>query len=134
VLIWANKKEDPGNYLPEEDVIRLLRYQVARYGAHHVMWILAGDNSYKGPAAERWKRVGRAVFGGGPHAPVTTHPTGMNWPWEDWRGEAWLTVFGYQSGHGDDARTLRWIHSGPVAEAWRRTPARPIVNLEVPYE
>lgn len=134
VLIWANRKTDLGNTLSEEDVIKLVRYQVARYGAHHVLWILAGDNGYGREAAERWKRVGRAVFGDRPHAPVTTHPTGMNWPWESWRNEAWLDVLGYQSGHGDDARTVRWIHSGPPNENWQKQPARPIINLEPPYE
>lgn len=134
VLLWALKKDDAGSYLPEADAIRLIRYQVARYGGHHVVWILAGDNPYKGETAERWKRIGRAVFGGQPHAPVTTHPTGMNWPWEDWRDEKWLDILGYQSGHGDDARTLRWIHSGPAAENWRKHPTRPMINLEPPYE
>jgi hypothetical protein len=136
VLIWANKATDPGNALPEEDVIKLLRYQVARYGSHHVLWVLAGDNGYKGDQGERWRRrIGNAVFGTNRHpAPVATHPTGMNWPWADWRDEGWLTVLGYQSGHGDSAETLRWVHSGPPSDAWRKAPARPILNLEPPYE
>ncbi|WP_406693782.1 DUF4038 domain-containing protein [Singulisphaera sp. Ch08] len=134
VLLWANQREDLGNTLSEEDAIRLIRYQVARYGAHHVAWILAGDNSYKGKSSERWKRIGRAVFGESPHAPVTTHPTGMNWPWESWREERWLDFLGDQSGHGDDAGTLRWIHSGPPHEHWRTEPHRPVINLEPPYE
>jgi len=58
----------------------------------------------------------------------------MNWPWEDWRGEMWLTVYGYQSGHGDDAANLKWIHSGPVKQNWQNKPPRPIINLEPPYE
>lgn len=134
VLAWAHKTGDAGMDLGEEDVVKLVRYQVARYGAHHVVWILAGDNSYKPEQAQRWKRIGRAVFGSGPHAPVTTHPTGMNWPWDAWREETWLDVLGYQSGHGDDARTLAWIHSGPVSRAWASPPVRPIINLEPPYE
>jgi hypothetical protein len=135
VLIWANRPADPGNALPEEDVVKLLRYQVARYGAHHVLWVMAGDNGYKGEQGERWRRIGGAVFGNNRHpAPVTTHPTGMNWPWADWRDEGWLTVLGYQSGHGDSPETLRWIHSGPPSDGWRKAPARPVINLEPPYE
>lgn len=134
VLLWSLTDKDPGQYLPEEACIRLIRYEVARYGAHHLAWILAGDNPYDGERAARWKRIGRAVFGGRPHAPVMTHPTGMNWPWEEWRGEAWLDILGYQSGHGDDADTLRWIHSGPPAQHWSKTPHRPVINLEPPYE
>src|SRR5262249_7506867 len=135
VLIWANKRTDPGNALPEEDIVRLLRYQVARYGAHHVLWVLAGDNGYQGAQGEKWRRVGAAVFGPRAHpAPVTTPPTGMNWPWADWRDETWLTVLGYQSGHGDDADTLRWAHSGPPSLRWSKGPPRPVINLEPPYE
>jgi hypothetical protein len=135
VLIWANKATDPGNALPADDIVKLLRYQVARYGAHHVVWVLAGDNGYKGAQGEKWRRIGNEVFGNHRHpAPVTTHPTGMNWPWADWRDESWLTVLGYQSGHGDSPETLRWLHSGPPADAWRRAPDRPILNLEPPYE
>lgn len=135
VLIWANRPNDPGNILAEEDIIALLRYQVARYGAHHVLWILAGDNSYQKSHGDRWRRIGQAVFGNRAHpAPVTSHPTGMNWPWDTWRDETWLTVLGYQSGHGDDAKTVRWILSGPPTEGWRKSPPRPVLNLEPPYE
>jgi hypothetical protein len=135
VLIWAHKADDPGKALPEAEIVKLMRYQVARYGAHHVLWILAGDNDYKGPQGERWRRIGSAVFGNNRHpAPVVTHPTGMNWPWADWRDETWLTVLGYQSGHGDSAATLRWIHSGPPSDGWHNAPARPVINLEPPYE
>ncbi len=135
VLIWANKADDPGNALPEADVIKLLRYEVARYGANHVLWILAGDNDYKGAKGARWRRIGAAVFGENRQpAPVMAHPTGMNWPWADWRDEGWLTVLGYQSGHGDSDDTLRWLHSGPPSDGWRKAPARPVINLEPPYE
>ena len=50
---------------------------------------------------------------------VTTHPTGMNFPWKQWEDEKWLHVLGYQSGHGDDGKTIAWIHSGPPAEYGR---------------
>ena len=101
---------------------------------HHVVWLLAGDNRYDAQSTEKWKRIGRKVFGEHWHQPVSSHPTGMNWPWESWRDEKWLTVLGYQSGHGDDAATLAWIHSGPVSKNWQNKPVRPIINLEPPYE
>jgi hypothetical protein len=134
VLIWSLTPKDPGNYLADDDILRLVKYEVARYQGNQVVWILAGDNPYNAQTAERWKRIGRAVFGDRHHAPVTTHPTGMNWPWGDWRGETWLNVLGYQSGHGDDAKTLQWIHSGPVKAYWPSEAVRPIINLEPPYE
>jgi hypothetical protein len=138
VLLWAiarggGAEHNPGHALPEDQAIRLARYMVARYGAHHVVWILAGDDNYDGENGERWKRIGRAVFDG-EHAPAMLHPQGMHWPFESFQDEPWMSVIGYQSGHGDDDNNLRWIHSGPPAQEWRREPARPILNLEPPYE
>jgi hypothetical protein len=135
VLLWAIKGDvNPGWSLPEDQAIRLARYLVARYGAHHVAWILPGDGNYSGEVAEKWKRIGRAVFGEGDHAPVTLHPGGMQWPYDAFREEKWLDYLGYQSGHGDDDAAWRWTHSGPPATAWKQKPSRPIVNLEYPYE
>jgi Protein of unknown function (DUF4038)/Domain of unknown function (DUF5060)/Putative collagen-binding domain of a collagenase len=159
VLTWGWRPEDFGNSLPTAELVRLIRYLESRYGAHHVIWILTGDNTYEEPMrarwkqlgrtvlwsltgdkayeeskGARWKRIGRTVFGGRAHAPVTIHPTGMYWPWENFRDEEWLNFLIYQSGHGDDARTLRWIHSGPPSQHWPDPPPRPVINVEPPYE
>lgn len=140
VLLWAirsgeNAKLNPGFILPDDQAIRLARYMVARYGAHHVVWILAGDDNYQGANGERWSRIGRAVFDDpAVQAPAMLHPGGMQWHLEQYRGEPWNQIFGYQSGHGDDAAALKWIHSGPPALEWKREPARPVINLEPPYE
>ncbi|MDP2898496.1 MAG: DUF4038 domain-containing protein [bacterium] len=135
VLLWTlgSEKVVPGR-LPESEAIRLARYQVARYQANHVVYFLPGDGNYFGENAERWKRIGRAVFDQPGHAPVTLHPQGMQWPWDAFLEEKWVSIFGYQSGHGDDANTLRWIHSGPSSEKWNQKPYRPVINLEPPYE
>lgn len=124
VMVWANKKGDAGIELKPEQLGRLLKYQAARYGAHHIFWILAGDNKYTPESAAQWKKLGRAVFAdpnfdSRTHV-VTTHPTGMNWPWKDWEEETWLNVLGYQSGHGDGDKTWQWITSGPPAEYGRQ--------------
>jgi hypothetical protein len=134
VLTWGLRPLDSGNSLPEAEVIRLIRYLESRYGANHVVWIVTGDNTYEGAAGERWKRIGRAAFDGRAHAPVTTHPAGMLWPWDSFRDEKWLDFIIYQSGHGDDAKTLRWIHSGPPSQHWQDPPPRPFINIEPPYE
>jgi Protein of unknown function (DUF4038)/Putative collagen-binding domain of a collagenase len=115
-------------------VIRLIRYLEARYGANHVVWIVTGDNAYEGASGERWKRIGRTAFDERAHAPVTTHPIGMHWPWESFRDEKWLDFIIYQSGHGDDANAMRWIHSGPPSQHWADPPPRPVINIEPPYE
>ncbi len=139
VMVWANKKGDAGIDLKPEQLERLLKYQVARYGANNIFWILAGDNKYAPESAEQWKKLGRAVFAdptfdSRTHV-VTTHPTGMNWPWKDWENETWLNVLSYQSGHGDGDKTWQWITSGPPAEYGKqKNPTRPVINLEPPYE
>jgi hypothetical protein len=139
VMVWANKKGDAGIDLKPEQLERLLKYQVARYGANNIFWILVGDNKYAPESAEQWKKLGRAVFAdptfdSRTHV-VTTHPTGMNWPWKDWENEKWLNVLGYQSGHGDGDKTWQWITSGPPAEYGKqKNITRPVINLEPPYE
>ncbi len=143
VLLWAAtwtaddavNSVNPGVSLPEDQAILLERYMVARWGANHVAWILNGDGDYRGEKAERWRRIGRAVFGNRAHAPVLLHPSGMNIPFDEFRDEAWLDIITYQSGHGDDAATQRWIWDGPPAQVWRASPTtRPVINVEPPYE
>ena len=139
VLLWAynggaNPQVNPGVSLPEDQAILLARYMVARWGGNDVIWILAGDGDYQGEKAERWKRIGRAVFGNIAHTPVTMHPRGMQWIWDEFKDEPWYRIAGYQSGHGDDDKTLQWLTDGPLAEYWTHLPHRPFINLEPPYE
>ena len=61
----------------------------ARWEAYQVAWILNGDGLYHGANASRWQRIGRAVFGHRPHAPVSMHPGGQQWNLAEFRDEAW---------------------------------------------
>jgi hypothetical protein len=164
VLLWAiaggsDPTVNPGVSLPEDQAIKLAQYMVARWQGNDVLWILPGDGDYRGEKAEKWKRIGRAVFspsatgsgqahstdsgeahstGSGQalaaHAPVVLHPGGMQWVLREFQQEPWLDIQGYQSGHGDDEKTLRWMTEGPPAKDWTMEPARPFINLEPPYE
>ena len=137
VLLWTavwNRPEDsPGNVLPEDQAVRLARYMVARWGADPVAWCLPGDGDYQGEHAERWRRIGRAVFSNISHAPVTLHPNAQQWI-GNFKNEPWLDFIGYQSGHGDSDEWNAWLLSGPPAKGWRDEPSHPVVNLEPPYE
>lgn len=140
-LLWAAEwstpevnRTNPGAWLAEEQCVRLARYIVARWGAHHVVWILPGDAHYGGEAAARWQRIGRAVFDGARHAPVTLHPGGRHWYGEDFRHEEWLELIGYQSCHFGSDEWLDWHVHGEPATDWRAEPVRPIINLEPCYE
>ncbi len=140
VLIWAahwNKRTlelNPGTALPDDQIIVLARYLVARYGAHHVIWILAGDSDYRGERAERWKKIGRAVFGDSPARLATMHPGGQEWVADEFRHEPWFSFNGYQSGHGDSDEALRWLTEGPPSRDWKTEPHLPFINLEPNYE
>jgi hypothetical protein len=139
VMLWAigggsSPAVNPGVSLPEDQAIRLAQYMVARWQGHDVLWILPGDGDYRGEKAEKWKRIGRGVFGEGEHAPVVLHPGGMHWVLREFLDEPWVDIHGYQSGHGDDEKTLRWMTEGPPAKDWTTQPLRPFINLEPPYE
>jgi hypothetical protein len=141
VLLWAAEWREPevnsvnpGLSLPVEQATLLARYMIARWGAHHVLWILNGDGDYRGAKAERWRQIGRALFDGREHAPVVLHPNGMNIPTDEFQSESWLDIVGYQSGHGDGDPTWRWLCAGPPAQDWKLEPTRPFINLEPPYE
>ena len=139
VLLWAingggNPKVNPGVSLPDDQAILLARYMVARWSGNAVAYLLAGDADYRGAKADKWKKIGRAVFGDIAHGPVTMHPGGMQWVWDEFIEEKWYDFVGYQSGHGDDAKTLQWMIDGPSTQDWMKLPHKPFVNLEPPYE
>ncbi|MGC9316641.1 MAG: DUF4038 domain-containing protein [Armatimonadota bacterium] len=134
VMLWTLTESDPGQVLSEQSAIRLCRYMRARWGAHNVVWLLGGDGRYKDEeVAERWRRIGRAVFGEDSDRPVTMHPCGMSWVGDEFGGEPWFDFLGYQSGHALPEKTSRWIAMGPPAEHWRELEL-PIINLEPNYE
>ena len=139
VMLWAisggsDPTVNPGVSLPEDQAIKLAQYMIARWQANDVLWILPGDGDYRGDKAEKWKRIGRGVFDQEAHAPVVLHPGGMHWVLREFQHEPWLDIHGYQSGHGDDEKTLRWMTEGPPSKDWALEPLRPFINLEPPYE
>lgn len=135
VLLWAIRGQDnPGCYLPEDQKVVLAEYMIARYGAHHVVWLLGGDGDYRGEKSEPWKRVGRAVFRPDQHRLASMHPGGKRWVGREFRTEPWYGFIGYQSGHGDDEKTFRWLNQGPPSTEWNNRPTLPVINLEPNYE
>ena len=135
VLLWTlgEPERNPGR-LPESQAIRLARYIVARYQAHHVVWFLAGDENFSEESGDRWRRIGRGVFGDREHAPATIHPQGRQWFFDNFADESWLDLIIYQSSHGGGPITLEWLQSGPPAQKWQQEPVRPIINSEPGYE
>lgn len=139
VLAWAaawsaeSTHLNPGNTLSDEQMTLLIRYLVSRYGAHQVVWILAGDGIYEGEEAERWRQIGCAALNRTRHL-ATMHPAGKLWAAPDFRHEPWFNFNGYQSGHWNDDDSARWINEGPPSKDWATQPVCPHINLEPCYE
>lgn len=140
VILWAlpygaGRELSPGYYLPDNEAILLARYMVARYGANHVIWMLGGDGKFIDDFEQRWKNIGRGVFGSRNHPGlVTLHPMGLSWYGNVYDDEDWLDIVGYQSSHSIRQDTIDWINKGPAANEWDKIPPRPIINLEPIYE
>jgi hypothetical protein len=119
--------------LPVDQAILLVRYVVARWGAEPVVWLLAFEGGNQGSNVSRWKQIGRAVFGEGPHAPVVLCPGETQWLLDEFRSEAWVDAFAYQTvaDYTDDA--LKWTFAGPFALEWQKEPARPVIPF-TPFE
>ncbi|MGB3778928.1 MAG: DUF4038 domain-containing protein [Tunicatimonas sp.] len=143
VLLWAlpfgaGRSLSPGVTLPRDQAVLLAQYIVARYGGHHVLWLLGGDGYYLNFYARRWKQIGRKVFGDaaqhGTSPVVALHPMGRSWIGEAYAREPWLNVVGYQSGHGTDQPAVDFITRGPAARTGAQLPTRPTINMEPCYE
>ncbi len=139
VLLWAlpfgkGRELSPGYYLPDNEAVLLAKYMVARYGGHHVIWILGGDGRYVDEYEQRWKNIGRGVFDREHPGIVAQHPHGRSWIGQEYAGEDWLDIVGYQSSHSNAQRTVDWINKGPMTRDWDKLPARPIINMEPNYE
>ena len=136
VMFWTHSTHvdlNPGMLLPEDQLIVLGRYLIARYGAYHTTWLLGGDGAYVGERADRWRRVGQALFGEkapGIRRPVTMHAT--YWCADAFASESWWDFNGYQSGH-DRMRGLERVTQGEPTAFWQND-SRPVLNLEPNYE
>ena len=137
ILLWAHTSQpalNPGVALSDEHAVELARYMVARWGAHQVVWLLNGDGQYVS-SADRWKKIGTAVFSKAhPNRLSTMHPARKTWLKDTFDSEPWFDFTGYQSGHRDDEEHLRWLIAGPPATAWQQGRPLPSVNLEPNYE
>ncbi len=136
LLLHAGEDTDlnTGFHLPADQAIALSKYLIARYDAHHVLWDFVAEAFFHGSGARYWKGVGGEVFASSSRHPVTLHPHGLDWALDSFIDEPWMDVVGYQSAHGDNEASLRWIPEGPPAHSWSWRPARPFINLEPPYE
>jgi len=114
-----------GSVVPEEDYARYCRYLVARYGARPAVYLVGADGSGEEPQVgaggeevHAWDAYGQPTgIHYRPHATNRAH-----------QGAPWLDFQSCQTGHEAEHLPER------VADMWRNTPAKGVLNLEPTYE
>lgn len=114
-----------GTVVPPAEYARYCRYLVARYGAGPVLYLVGADGAGTEPQVEAggWEVHRSNCYGQPtglhyrPHARADAH---QDAPWLDFQ---WC-----QTGHGGEHVPER------VADLWRNTPTRPVMNAEPTYE
>lgn len=122
------------NKLPLSDsqAAVLGRYVMARYGAEPTAWLLAFDGDPQAKKIGRWRSIGQAMFGEGWHAPVVLFPGQTAWVLDEFRNQAWVDVFAFQSVTDTSETGLQWSFAGPLSTAWTKEPVRPMISVTPP--
>ena len=123
-------------------------------GRTNVIWLLGGDRpAALDPAKPKewpqnraieagfaddydWRPIWREIVAGLTEGTATRplfmyHPEGGHGTSSQLRGEAWLAVNGWQSGHGGGHDVAIW---DSIAQDYALTPAKPTLDLEPNYE
>jgi hypothetical protein len=114
-----------GTVVPADEYARYCRYLVARYGARPAVYLVGGDGSGEEPQVaaggeevHAWDAYGQPTgIHYRPHATNRAH-----------QGAEWLDFQSCQTGHEAEHLPER------VADMWRNTPAKGVLNLEPTYE
>ncbi len=86
-----------GLALPDDQIALFLRYVVARFGAEPVVWVLPFDDASPQKQAQRWQKIGSAVFGADQRAPVMVY-AGTNADVVRTLGDQpWASIIGYRA-------------------------------------
>jgi hypothetical protein len=128
-LAEMRPQENVAPALTDDQAELLVRYVVARWGADPVAWLLAFEGESTGKNVGRWKRIGQAVFGARAHAPVVLYPGETQWVFDEFRDQAWVDVFGYQSVTDVTEDAVKWAVAGPFAGEWTKEPTRPLITF-----
>lgn len=106
------------------------RWIARRYAKYNVIWILGGDRN---PDAHDKQEIIRAMARGIRSVDksnlITFHPTGWTSSSRWFHNDEWLSFNGRQSGHNQ-----RYNSNMHIMDDFRRTPAKPIIEIEPLYE
>ena len=114
-----------GTVVPDEDYARYCRYLVARYGARPAVYLVGADGSGEetqvaagGEEVQAWDAYAQPTG-------IHYRPHATNHAHQD---ADWLDFQSCQTGHEAEHLPER------VADMWRNTPAKGVLNLEPTYE
>jgi hypothetical protein len=106
------------------------RWIARRYAKYNIIWILGGDRN---PDAHDKQEIIRAMARGIRSVDksnlITFHPTGWTSSSKWFHNDEWLSFNGRQSGHNQ-----RYNSNMQTMDDFRRTPAKPIIEIEPLYE
>jgi hypothetical protein len=114
-----------GTVVPDDDYARYCRYLVARYGARPAVYLVGGDGSGEEPQVAAGGAEVHAWDAYGQPTGIHYRPHATNRAHQD---ADWLDFQSCQTGHEAEHLPER------VADMWRNTPAKGVLNLEPTYE
>ncbi len=127
---WGSNWSDGNPIFDERNAEKYGRFIAERYRDCNVIWILGGDRN---PDDARKQAVVRAMARGIRSVDrdnlITFHPAGWRGSAEWFHDEGWLSFNARQNGH-----TPRYQSYHNTLADYRRTPAKPVVDIEPLYE
>jgi hypothetical protein len=119
--------------LPDDQAALLVRYIAARWGSDPVAWLVAAGDANSAQGAERWKKIGRAVFGQGKHGPVIVDCGTTTSLLNEFRDEPWVDALAFRGLSDFAADALKRTIEGSFAEEWHQHPEHPLL-IRLPTE
>jgi hypothetical protein len=114
-----------GTVVPPEDYARYCRYLVARYGARPAVYLVGADGTGEEPQVSAGGQEVHVWDAYGQPTGIHYRPHATNRAHQD---ADWLDFQSCQTGHEAEHLPER------VADMWRNTPAKGVLNLEPTYE
>jgi len=131
--IWEMGDVDNGR-LPAEEVIRRVRYALARWDSADVAWIMAFEPASTDADCMRWKEISQAAFQPVTHAPVVVLTGEAFWALDQFRSLPWVAGLGLQTTSASEENSWPWLMFGPLSKERFKTPIRPVLSLAPPAE
>lgn len=127
---WGRYWNDGNPIFTPQNAEAYGRWIAERYHTKKVIWILGGDrNPDNGHKQAIIRAMAKGIRAVDTVNLITFHPTGWQTSSTWFHNDEWLTFNGRQSGHNQ-----RFDSNAKILEDFRRSPTKPIIELEPLYE